>query len=589
MKQTFKYSGLLLILFFLFVHQAESQDFMINAFSRENKQSLNGKWDAIVDAYSRGERMRIFRDQKPTSNTHFLEYSFDGGLQLNVPGDWNHQSPELKYYEGNMWYRRKFQVNKQPDKRAFLYFDASNYITKVWLNGTLLGTHEGGFTPFQFEITDLLKSENTLVVLVNNDRTPASIPAMNFDWWNFGGITRDVSIIYTPQTYIKDYFVRLRADNEIECVVELAGNEKESILFEIPELKIKQKMEHGKPVVIRKKLQNWSPEVPKTYQVKFSAGEDAIQEEIAFRTIKVEGTKVLLNNKPIFMKSISFHEEIPQEYRRAVSHADAVYLLNEAKALGCNMVRLAHYPQSEYIVRLAEKMGIMLWEEIPLWQHIDFADTVFMKKAENYVAEMIHRDKNRGAIITWGVANETFPDAPLRNERLKELVQFVRTKDGSRLITAAFDNMAYDFETNTFTLNDPLTELLDFVSVNKYMGWYMPFPTKPENIQWRVALDKPLMVSEFGGEAGTGIYGQDSVASSWSEDYQAKLFEDNLKMFQNMPNLSGVSPWILLDFRSPFRMHPIKQEGWNRKGVLSDKGIRKKSWKIMKEYYETKQ
>lgn len=585
MKHPFKFILAGVPLTFLFAHQAESQDFMINAFNRQDKQSLNGKWDAIVDAYSRGERMRIFRDQEPAANTHFLEYSFDKGLQLNVPSDWNSQSPHLLYYEGNVWYRRLFNAEKQFGKRAFLYFDASNYLTKVWLNGNLLGLHEGGFTPFQFEVTDLLKSENTLVVLVNNDRSSASIPAMNFDWWNYGGITRDVSIIYTPHTYIHDYFIRLRADNEIECVAKLAGDKSTSILLEIPELKIKQKIEHGKPVVIRKKLQNWSPDLPKTYRVKFSAGEDIIEEEIAFRTVKVEDTKVLLNNKPIFMKCISFHEEIPQEYRRAVSPDDAVYLLNEAKALGCNMVRLAHYPQNEYIVRLAEKMGIMLWEEIPLWQHIDFSNTIFMKKAQNYVAEMIHRDKNRGAIITWGVANETFPDAPLRNEKLKELVQFVRTKDNSRLITAAFDNMTYNFENHTFTLDDPLVKELDFVSVNKYMGWYMPFPTKPANIQWRVALDKPLMVSEFGGEAGTGIYGQDSVASSWSEDFQAKLFEDNLTMFENMPNLSGVSPWILLDFRSPYRMHPVKQEGWNRKGVLSDKGIRKKSWNVMRDFF----
>lgn len=506
MKHYFKFFISVVLLIFLFTQHTESQDFMINAFSRQHKQSLNGKWDAIVDAYSRGERMRIFRDLKPTSNTHFFEYSFDGGLQLNVPGDWNSQSPQLLYYEGNMWYRRLFHAEKYPGKRAFLYFDASNYFTKVWLNGNLLGEHEGGFTPFQFEVTDLLKSENTLVVLVNNDRSPASIPAMNFDWWNYGGITRDVSLIYTPQTYIKDYFVRLRADNEIECVAKLAGDESTGVLFEIPELKVRQKLEHKKPVVIRKKLQNWSPDSPKTYKVRFTAGEDMLEEDIAFRTVKVESTQVLLNNKPIFMKCISFHEEIPQEYRRAVSHADAVYLLNEAKALGCNMVRLAHYPQNEYIVRLAEKVGIMLWEEIPLWQHIDFADTVFMKKAESYVSEMIHRDKNRGAIIAWGVANETFPNAPFRNERLKELVQFVRAKDNSRLLTAAFDNMAYDFETHTFTLDDPLINELDFISVNKYMGWYMPFPTNPKDIKWQVALDKPLMVSEFGGEAGTGIY-----------------------------------------------------------------------------------
>ena len=126
------------------------------------------------------------------------------------------------------------------------------------------------------------------------------------------------------------------------------------------------------------------------------------------------------------------------------------------------------------------------------------------------------------------------------------------------------------------------------MAVNKYMGWYHPWPLSPAESKWEVNTDKPLIISEFGGEALYGQSGSRDVVSSWSEDYQARLYEDNLRMFENIPNLAGVSPWILFDFRSPFRFHPTNQEGWNRKGLVSDRGQRKKAWKIMHDYYQKK-
>ena len=301
----------------------------------------------------------------------------------------------------------------------------------------------------------------------------------------------------------------------------------------------------------------------------------------------MDGTRILVNGNPVFMRSISFHEEIPQRMGRAFSEADASMLLNEAKALGVNMIRLAHYPQNEYTVRMAEKMGIILWQEIPIWQGIDFEDRGTMEKAQTMLDEMINRDKNRCAVCFWGVANETKP-SDARNSFLLSLLEKARSIDRSRLYVAAFDLVYFNKETRHFEMDDPFTSNLDVVAVNKYMGWYHPWPLSPEEAIWDVVPDKPLIISEFGGEALYGQHGDEEVTSSWSEEYQAKLYRDNIEMFNHIPNLCGVSPWVLFDFRSPFRFHPTNQDGWNRKGLLSDQGLRKKAWYIMHDYYMKK-
>ncbi len=573
-----------------------SATLLTNVYGRDYRL-LNGRWDAIVDLYDQGERMKIFENRKPEGNTDFYEYSFDGGLRLEVPGDWNSQNPELKYYEGTVWYARPFEATKQAGKRTILYFGAVSYRADVYLNGKKIGSHEGGFTPFQIDVTDDLAADgnNFLVVGVNNRRTVDAIPALAFDWWNYGGITRDVMLVDVPETHIEDYFVRLDKskpdviDIDVKMSKPLAGI---PVKIEIPALK--KQFEgttdaSGKVSgsIKAKGLRRWAPEAPVLYDVIVSGGDDRVAEEIGFRNIEVDGTKILINGEPQFMRCVSFHEEIPQRMGRATSEADATMLLSEAKALGVNMIRLAHYPQNEYTVRLAEKMGFVLWQEIPIWQGIDFKDASTLAKAKNMLTEMLNRDKNRCSVGFWGVANETKPSAE-RNAFLMSLLETGKAIDTSRLYTAAFDLVFFDNDRQLFTMNDSFTENLDVVAVNKYMGWYHPWPLSPAESVWDVVPDKPLIISEFGGEALYGQAGSRDVVSSWSEDYQARLYEDNLRMFDNIPNLAGVSPWILFDFRSPFRFHPTNQEGWNRKGLVSDRGQRKKAWYIMHDYYEKK-
>ena len=566
-----------------------------NVYGRHST-SLNGKWSAIVDPYDAGYNMRVFLDRKSRPSGNFYEYDFDGATRLNVPGDWNSQRDELKYYEGTVWYARHFNFTPTGHQRHFLYFAGVSNRCKVYLNGQLIATHEGAFTPFQVEVGDkLVSGDNLLVVAVNNTRRVDAIPAMSFDWWNYGGITRDVMLVTLPDTYISDYFIRLdkhRSDlllADVSLSRPVAG---QRIVVTIPGAGVKMQLTTDANGVASgrlsvRKLQRWSPDKPTLYATTITAPNDTVTEQIGFRNINVEKTKVLLNGQPVFLRGVSFHEEIAQRMGRATSMADAVALVTEAKNLACNMVRLAHYQQNEYIVREAERQGLMVWQEVPVWQSIDFTNDSTLRKAQQMLRETILRDRNRCADCFWGIANET-KNTPARNRFLAQLLKTGKEMDTTRLFVAAFDLAYFDKQQDEFVMHDDFYPNLDLVGINKYMGWYAKWPKGPSQIRWNVAPGMPLLISEFGGEALYGQHGDDTNPDSWSEDYQAKLYRDNLRMFENITNLCGISPWVLFDFRSPTRLHSTNQEGWNRKGLISDQGQRKEAWYIMHDYYMKK-
>lgn len=585
---------LALLLFPLSRAYAGDEPFMSNVYGR-NTSSLNGEWSALVDPYDRGWRMRFQDNLKASGNSDFHEYSFDGALTLKVPGDWNCQMPEMKYYEGTVWYARHFDGHREAQLRQFLYFAGVSYRCRVFLNGSLVASHEGSFLPFQAEITDVVRDgDNFLAVEVSNRRQEDAIPAMDFDWWNYGGITRDVMLVRTPEIYVSDYCLSLDREvpGKINVHVSLSEARAEKISVEIPELRLRRSVStdargNADFCFTSGRLELWSPESPKLYDVTIRCAEDEIRDRIGFRTLAVDGTKILLNGRPIFCKSVSFHEEIPMRAGRACSREDAEYLIGEVCALGGNMVRLAHYPQNEYIVRLAEEKGIILWEEIPLWQKIKFSDAGTLAKALKMYKDMLYRDRNRCSVCFWGLANETRP-SEARNAFLMKLHEEARAIDSTRLFSLADDIADCNPATGRIELNDPLTEVVDVVAINKYLGWYAKWDRSPEDLEWNVAPGKPLIISEFGGEALYGRHGDENVASSWSEEYQAKLYRDNLKTFGNIRNLAGISPWVLFDFRSPRRFLPGLQDGWNRKGLVSDKGEYKQSWYIMHEFYKSR-
>ena len=585
------------ILFFLFTlflcaSNLDAQSFFNNIEGR-NTISLNGKWQYIVDWYNRGTGMGIYKDKKAEKPTEFIEYAFTNQQEMNIPGDWNSQDPHLFYYEGNVWFKKTFDYQQKANKRYFIYFGAVNYQSDIYLNGKLLGSHEGGFTPFQFEVTDSLKKgHNKLIVKVNSQRREDAIPAMNYDWWNYGGITRDVSLIETPKNIIKDYFIQLKkgTTNEIEAWLKVDKDiSNKNIVLSIPEAGIKKTLTVDSmgyaAIAFKAEVKLWSPEIPNQYLVRFTSEEETISEKIGFRNIEVKGTDIILNGKSIFLKGVNFHEEVPQRIARATSVEDSRQLLQWAKDLGCNFVRLTHYPQSEHTIRMAEEMGIMLWEEIPLWQGIAFDNPIILKKADNMLKEMIRRDKNHCSIIIWSIANET-KQSNDRNNVLTKMAGTVRSLDDTRLVSAAL----YQFKTegNKIIVNDTLCNVLDVIAINRYMGWYQPWPLGDGNIVFETIVQKPMIMSEFGGESKYGQHGTADSAGLWNEEYQEKLYKDNLMMMSIMPNLRGTCPWVLADFRAPNRMNITYQNGWNRKGLLSDKGEKKKAWYVMKAYYDSK-
>ena len=293
----------------------------------------------------------------------------------------------------------------------------------------------------------------------------------------------------------------------------------------------------------------------------------------------MRGDEILLNGKPVLLRGVNFHEEI--DGRRAHSEADAKRLLEHAKQLGANFVRLAHYPHNEHVVRLADRMGLLLWKEIPVYQGIDFAADGMQAKLDMMLAGMIGRDRNRAAVALWGITNETSPGAA-RNAALSALARRTRELDPTRLVTAALYAPRID-DGHRVTVSDPLVASLDVVGINEYFGWYVPWPTAPEQVTW-TPFGKPLLISEFGAEARHGHHGADDVASAWNEEFQAEFYRKQLRMLARIPFLRGTAPWVLMDFRSPVRMHPF-QAGYNRKGLLSERGERKLAWQVIHDYY----
>jgi beta-glucuronidase len=231
------------------------------------------------------------------------------------------------------------------------------------------------------------------------------------------------------------------------------------------------------------------------------------------------------------------------------------------------------------MTRETDRRGILVWSEIPDYWALHFDDPAVMAKSQQQLGEMIRRDRDKASIILWSVANET-PNTPVRTRYLTTLAEMTRKLDPSRLVTAA---LLVRGEGNTKVVDDPLGKALDVIGTNEYIGWYEKSPEDIANFTWSIAYDKPLIMSEFGGGAKAGLHGSDD--SRWTEEYQANIYRNQIIMLNKIPQLRGISPWILMDFRSPVRLLPGVQDDFNRKGLISDQGQKKKAFFTLQQAY----
>jgi beta-glucuronidase len=578
---------------------------LIGALPNRSRLSLDGQWKLILDPFDvsgrkPGVRRNFWEDRPSTDDGPLVEYEWETSDEITVPGDWNTQTPELFHYEGPAYYRRDIEGPATDDRRRFLVFEAVNYRSRVWLNGEPIAEHEGGFTPFEVEVTDRLRpGPNSLVVRADSRPGPETLPALDFDWKNHGGITRSVWLVDTPRTFVRDAFVRLEG-GRIVADVELDGPAAggSTVRFAVPELGLR--LETGATPDGRarlsgaapRRLRMWSPETPHIYTVSLEAAGDRWSDRVGFRTIETRGREILLNGRPRFLKGIAMHEErLGAEGGRIRTEAEARALLTEVKALGCDFVRLAHYPHGEATLRLADEMGLIVWSEIPVyWEDVAYTSSATLSLGRQMMSEMILRDRNRCSVGFWSVANET-PQTPERLAFLRTIIEDVRRLDPTRLVTAALNKNVdvggvRDGETR-LVVADELGRDLDVVAMNQYEGWYgQRTPAEIHQVTFGTTWDKPLLMSEFGADALHGHRGPRE--SRWTEEHQVWLYEETLKAIAASGAFAGVIPWLLKDFRSPRRWHGRFQRGWNRKGLIDEIGRRKLAFERLALWYQSR-
>jgi beta-glucuronidase len=570
---------------------------------------LDGTWRAIVDPYETGyvdilgrrNDRGFHRDFTPRTPSDRVEYDFDTSPELQVPGDWNTQDPTLLYYEGTVWYRRRFDV--APDEamasdrgRTFLHIGAANHTTRVFLDGEELATHVGGFGPFAVEVTGRVgPGEHSLVLQVNNRREPNRIPAMRSDWWNFGGITRSVTLLTVPNTFVRDAWITMDQTGALVGQVAVDGPDAEAATVTVDLVDVGLSAETGADGRVRFEpdevadLQRWAPGAPILHTVRWTCHTDpieddglvdTIQDEVGFRTVEVDGTRILVNGVETFLRGISIHGEGPNGGRRAAGPDDADTLLDWAQNLGANFVRLAHYQHDEHMIRACDRRGLLAWCELPVYWGIAFDNPAVAANALAQADELVTRDRSRAAVILWSVANETLPgDDRLRF--LGSLIERVRHLDSTRLVTAALLTLpSADPEVH---VSDPLGRLVDVVAINQYLGWYYGDRDTLPTTRFSTDFAKPIVFSELGAGAKYGHHGTEDEI--WTEEFQAAVYRAQIAMIRSQPDCAGLSPWILKDFRTPLRVLPGIQDGYNRKGLVSEEGEQKLAFDVLADFY----
>lgn len=571
-----------------------------------SRADLSGPWRYILDPFDvsgrkPGPRRNVWEDRPTTDEGPLVEYEWATSPQIMIPGDWNTAKEKLHHYEGPAYFQRDLEGPAPDGRRRFLVFEAVNYASRVWLNGQRLAEHEGGFTPFEVEVTEALRpGRNSLVVRADNRHGPETLPAEDFDWKNHGGITRPVWLVDLPSTFIRDVFARLEGDEIVVDIVldgpQAAGS---AVSLDLPGLALRLEGQTDSSGVARirtrrpSRLALWAPERPVLHDLVVRSGQDQLSERMGFRTLQTRGREILINGRSRYLKGIALHEEaIGANGGRYLDDSAVRALFHEAKALGCNFVRLAHYPHSEAAMRVADELGLLVWAEVPIyWEDVSYGSARTLSLAKAMTSEMVLRDRNRCSVTFWSVANET-PQSPERLRFLREVIATVRSLDPTRLVTAALNKNVdvggvRDGEAR-LVVRDELGTDLDVIAMNQYEGWYgSRRPGEIHQVSFGSIYDKPLIMSEFGADALAGHHGDRT--ERWTEEHQAWIFEETLGSIDRSGSFAGVSPWLLKDFRSPRRWHGRFQNGWNRKGVIAPDGQRKLAFEVLRRFYQTKE
>lgn len=526
---------------------------------------------------------------------------------IPVPCSWNDLFDDARNYFGAAWYQLDFEIDDAwAARQLLLRFGSVSYRAKAWLNGVLIGEHEGAHLPFVFDATAAARpsASNRLVVMVENklrlDRVPAipdpetarihtlHFPQTTYDFFPYAGIHRPVHLMAVPRTHVDDLTVVTtfsgstgRVDVDISVAGGWTGDAKVTIAGDGRTATESVRIQNGRGSarVAVPSVRLWQPDDPFLYKlsVVLGNGVDEYGMKIGVRTVAVRGRELLLNGKPIFLRGFGKHEDFPL-HGRGLDLASIIRDFELLKWLGANSFRTSHYPYSEEAMAMADEYGLLVIDETPA------VSLVFMdpprvidaryRALEESVTRLIRRDKNHPCVIMWSLANEPLekpfqssveapPSAiPTGTEFFRKLFAHGRSLDKTRPFTLVSVHWG----------PSEWVGLGDVISTNSYNGWYgisgrLDDAEKALNGEVQRLFDvhpnKPIFYSEFGADAIAGMHAQ--PPEMWSEEYQAEIIDIYLRTIAKYPGVIGSHPWAFADFRTP--------QGVLRAGALNQKGV----------------
>ena len=544
---------------------------------------LSGFWDLRFDPKNQG-------------NQSNWSVGFTGGRPAAVPASWNDQFEDWRDYLGNTWYQTRFDLPWGWDaarQQIRARFNSVNYFAEVWLNGARLGQHEGGHLPFEFDISPHVRREgNVLVVRVEGELAPDRVPPGNvpadplhmfisqkennppasFDFFPFCGIHRPVLLYATPREAIADLTVVTDIagrDGIVQIKLNRSGNEAVTARFSLRGTNVFAETTATEVELRVPDAALWSPESPNRYDLiveltRGSATFDRYTVPIGIRTIRVEGDALLLNNKPIYLKGFGRHEDFPITGRGLVP---AVVVKDYAlmKWLGANSFRTTHYPYSEQMMDLADRLGFLVIDETPA-VGLFFAEEGLARRLElcrQYTQDLVARDKNHPSVIAWSIANEPHAWLPAAKPFFKNLSDLCRSLDQTRPITL----------TTYIGVGEESFEFCDLMCLNRYAGWYSQSGKIEEgSASLSAELDamyqkfrKPLILTEFGADTLAGFHAQ--PPEMFAEEYQAEMLTAYINLLRSKPFVVGEHVWNMCDFKTSQAVQ--RMGGMNLKGVFT--------------------
>ena len=541
------------------------------------KYSLNGQWNCIPDVENKGIEKEWFFREKLNEVSNKI-------IPIEIPKSFN-LIKKYHSFEGVFWHFREFELDDIRDTSIndyHLQFKGVNYNTKVWLNGVFIGEHDGGFTPFKFLVNRFLRAGfNFLAVRIDSSRQKEGIPSLFFDWFNWGGIYRDVDLFISEKSRIESVKITTKLITRQKARVDISYktigkghyrweilNIEENIVVkkgEIPSTAENFKLSFDNPKL-------WSPETPSLYQFQiFDISSESsnllYKTNFGIRQIEINSYYILLNKKRVKLKGVSLHEEyLP--YGRTIPYEKRREDLERIKALGFNSVRTAHYPHDESLIEIADKLGILILEEIPVYRDCNYKNRETFKLAAKMMRDLIIRDYNHPSVIWWSVGNEIPTHKRECSQFIKNLMDFVRMHDSTRIVTYVSSKLSSDlFRRNA-----------DLATLNSYFGWYYG-SEKMLNfvLDWvrTPVQNKPWIFTEFGAGAKYGYRIKGKDPQKFSEDYQYNLIDYTIRTINSKDYYSGWFIWIFRDFKSVQRSNDY-QQGFNRKGIVSEKSFEEK-------------